>query len=40
MDFLKLIKFIESNKNIAEMLFYFSSWINSPKDISLFITDE
>lgn len=40
MDFLKLTKLIESNKNIAEKLFYFSSWIDSKKDTSLFITDE
>lgn len=39
MDFLKLTKLIESNKNIAEKLFYFSSWIDSKKEISLFITD-
>lgn len=40
MDFLKLTKLMKSNKNIAEKLFYFSSWVESKKDTSLFITDE
>lgn len=39
-DLIKVVELIKNNKSIAKKLFYFSSWINSKKDTSLFITDE
>ena len=36
----KIVQLIRNNELIAKKLFYFSSWIDSEKDTSLFITDE
>lgn len=38
-DIKKIIKLIKNDKNISEQLFLFSSWVNSKKDTSLFITN-
>ena len=39
-DTKKIIELIKNDKNIAEKLFLFSSWVNSKKDTLLFITNK
>ena len=39
-DTKKIIELIKNDKNIAAQLFLFSSWVNSKKNTSLFITNE